>query len=198
MEEKLLEHSVILRSNNLTLRPMTENDWDILLKWNSDPEVLYYTDGRDIDAYTMEEMQDIYRGVSHTPAYCFIVELDNKPIGECWLQIMNLVRYQEKYPEQDMRRIDLMIGEKDLWGKGIGTQMISLLTEFGFEIEHADMIFGCDIGGYNPRSRRAFEKNGYQLHQIIQQEKVVKADICWDLMITKDDYFNRLASNPGS
>lgn len=198
MEERLLEHSVTLQNDNLILRPMTENDWDILLKWNSDPEVLYYSDGRDIDAYIMEDMQDIYRGVSHTPAYCFVVEIDGKPIGECWLQKMNLDKYLNGYPGLDLRRIDLMIGEKDLWGKGIGTLMIGMLTKFGFENENADMIFGCDIGGYNPRSRRAFEKNGYELYQVIQQENDSKADVCWDMMITRSEYFNRLVSNPGS
>jgi len=192
VEEKLLEHSFTLQRDNLTLRPMTENDWDILLKWNSDPEVLFYVDGRDIEAYTMEEMLEIYRGVSHTPAYCFIAELDNKPIGECWLQKMNLERYTEETSEKDIRRIDLMIGEKDLWGKGIGTLMIGMLTKFGFENENADLIFGCDIGGYNPRSRRAFEKNGYELYQVIQQENDSKADVCWDMMITRDGYFSCL------
>jgi len=27
---------------------MTEEDWEILLKWNSDPEVLYYSEGENV------------------------------------------------------------------------------------------------------------------------------------------------------
>lgn len=33
---KLTEHDVVLRGERVVLRPMTEGDWDTLLKWNSD------------------------------------------------------------------------------------------------------------------------------------------------------------------
>jgi hypothetical protein len=35
----LRQHSVVLYGNRITLRPMTEHDWDILLKWNNDPDL---------------------------------------------------------------------------------------------------------------------------------------------------------------
>jgi len=41
---KLKEHIITLSGERIILRPMTENDWDHLLKWNSDAEVLYYTE----------------------------------------------------------------------------------------------------------------------------------------------------------
>ena len=98
---------------------MTEDDWDILLKWNSDPEVLYYSEGDNITSRNLEEVQGIYRWVSQT-AFCFMIEVGGMPIGECWLQRMNLERILEKYPNADCRRIDLMIGEKAFWGQGLG------------------------------------------------------------------------------
>ena len=36
----LNEHDVVLRGHRVLLRPMTEGDWDYLLKWNNDPEVM--------------------------------------------------------------------------------------------------------------------------------------------------------------
>jgi hypothetical protein len=33
---KLREHDVVLWGERVVLRPMTEGDWDTLLKWNSD------------------------------------------------------------------------------------------------------------------------------------------------------------------
>ena len=47
---KLREHTITLGSEKVILRPMTEADWDILLKWNSDPQVLYYSEGDDVQA----------------------------------------------------------------------------------------------------------------------------------------------------
>ena len=111
----LKQHHITLQGERVTLRPMTEGDWDILLKWNSDPEVLYFSEGDDVKAYSLEQVQEIYRNTSQK-AFCFTIELNGMPIGECWLQRMNLERILRRYPDLDCRRIDLMIGEKQLWG----------------------------------------------------------------------------------
>lgn len=181
--EQLREHNITLRGERLVLRPMTERDWDIVQKWESDPELLYYWDGDWIEDRELETTQMIYRGVSQT-AFVFIAELDSRPIGCCWLQKMNLERILKHFPGKELHRIDLAIGEKELWGKGLGTEMIRILTEFGFKHERADAIFGCSIADYNPRSRRAFEKNGYTLFQETPQPEGSKVKIEYDMMLT--------------
>ena len=141
---------------------MTDADWDILLRWNQDPDVLYYADGSDVTAYTLDQIKRIYSGISQA-AFCFIAELDGQPIAEAWLQAMNLSRIIEAHPGCDCRRIDLSIGEKQYWNKGLGTEIIRALVDFGFAEERADFIFACDIADYNPRSRAAFAKVGFRV-----------------------------------
>lgn len=176
MDEYLLkEHNITLRNERLTLRPMTENDWDVVHKWENDPEVLYYWEGSSVTDRELEMTQMIYRGVSKH-AFVFITELDGRPIGVCWLQEMNLERVLKHFTGLDLRRIDLMIGEKELWGKGWGTQVIGLLTEFGFQSEKCNAIFGC-VGDYNLRSRRAFEKNGYAVFDRVQMPEGSESDL---------------------
>lgn len=179
---RLREHQITLRSERLTLRPMTEEDWELLLGWNSDPEVLYFSEGDDVSSRSLEDVQGIYREVSQK-AFCFIVELAGRPIGECWLQEMNLERILVKYSEHDCRRIDLMIGEKELWGQGYGTEIIGVLTAFAFGVEKADAVFGCYVADYNPRSRRAFEKNGYRVDAKTEESPGRKARFSYDLVI---------------
>ena len=166
---------------------MTEEDWNVLAKWNTDADVLYYAEGDDVTSRTLEDTQDIYRSVSQA-AFVFIAELAGVPIGECWLQRMNLERILERHPGKDLRRIDLTIGEKHLWGKGWGTQMIGLLTRFGFDRERADAIFGCDVADYNRRSRRAFEKNGYVVDAEVTQPPGRKSKVDYDMILTRDAY----------
>jgi aminoglycoside 6'-N-acetyltransferase len=178
---QLRTHTITLHSDRIVLRPMTEQDWPTLLRWNSDPEVLYYAEGDDVSSYSLEEVQGIYRSVSQN-AFCFMAELGGQPFGEGWLQRMNLVRILHKYPGLDCRRIDLMIGEKTLWGKGLGTEMIKLLTAFAFEQEKANAVFGCDIADYNSRSLHAFLKAGYQLDATIPQPPGNKAQCCYDVV----------------
>lgn len=180
----LKEHKFALTDDSLILRPMTEADWDILLEWNSDPDVLYYAEGEDVESRSLEEIQGMYRHVSQT-AFCFVIELNNQPIGECWLQQMNLERILQRYPGQDCRRIDLMIGEKPLWGRGYGTRVIRLLTQFAFEQQGADAVFGCDIADYNPGSQRAFQKAGFQQDSRVAQPPGSKAQSIYDYVLSR-------------
>jgi len=191
---KILTHNVILRGEKVMLRPMTEDDWDILLKWNSDPEVLYYSEGDDVQSYNLEEIQGIYRGTSQT-AFCFIVEIKGVPVGESWLQQMNYPRILQKYPGRDCRRIDLMIGEKTLWGKGLGSEIIRLLVGFAFEQEKADLIFGCEIADYNSRSLKAFQKVGFRIVDAIQQPPGSKAYVSYDVLLSRGEYIAKGANS---
>jgi RimJ/RimL family protein N-acetyltransferase len=70
-ETLLNEHNITLHDEQVVLRPMTENDWYILARWNSDPEILYFSEGADVESYDLEEVQGIYRWVSQN-AFCFI------------------------------------------------------------------------------------------------------------------------------
>jgi aminoglycoside 6'-N-acetyltransferase len=180
---RLREHSITLHGTRVTLRPMTENDWALLLAWNSDPEVLYWADDSDVTAYDLATVQSIYRSVSQN-AICFIIECNGRPIGEGWLQRMNLERILAKYPTQDCRRIDLMIGAKEVWGQRLGTDTIHTLTCFGFEQEKADLIFGL-VSDYNTRSRRAFARVGYVVDAEAPEPPGGKTQISYDLMMTR-------------
>lgn len=186
---KIREHTIRLQGERVVLRPMTEDDWNILVKWNNDPDVLYYSDGDYSTGYDLQEVQRIYRGVSQK-AFCFIIEVDGVPVGECWLQQMNLERILEKYPEKDCRRIDLMIGEKRLWGQGLGTDAIRTLTKFGFNDEKADIIFGL-VGDYNMRSVKAFQKAGYRIGARIEEPPDGKTRFSYDLAISREEFENK-------
>jgi len=196
MSARLRQHDVHLSDGALALRPMTEDDWDVLLEWNNDPEVLHYSEGDNVTGRSLEEIQAIYRGTSQN-AFCFIAELDGRAIGECWLQQMNLQRILSRYPaKMDLRRIDLVIGEKSLWGHGWGTRMIALLTAFGFDTCGADALFACDVADTNPRSRRPFEATGYAVVNTVPQPSGRKAHEVYDLMLTRAQWQAR--GRPGN
>lgn len=177
---QLQSHGIHLRGDRVALRPMTEDDWDLLLKWNNDSEVMRYFDHDEFTPISLDDVQSIYRWVS-THAHCFIIKLDGHSIGECWLQTMNLQRIVDQFPGQDLRRIDIAIGEKELWGRGYGTESIALLSDFGFSQEGVDAIFGI-VSADNVRSLRAFEKCVFRLHALIQEED---GALVHDMIVTR-------------
>ena len=132
------------------------------------------------------------RGISRS-AFCFIIEFEGRPVGECWLQEMNLERVLRRTRGLDCRRIDLEI-EKAYWGRGIGTAAIRLLVELGLEREGADAIFAMDVAGDNPRSRRAFEKAGFELYATVPQPSGGRASARHDLVIWAKRHIGMLAA----
>ena len=184
-------HDVTLHGGNDTykiiLRPLSDEHLPYLYKWNSDPEVLYWVEGEDVESYPPEMVRQIYGGISQN-SLCFLIEVNGEIIGECWLQKMNLPNVKALYTENtDVRRIDMSIGEKDYWGKGIGTLFIGMLVKYAFECEQVDVLH-CLCEDYNIRSCRVWEKNGFTLvltEEILRPSKG-KLQCHWRL--TKDEY----------
>ena len=168
LPDLLRVHAVHLQGERVTLRPMTEEDWPHVLAWNADPEVLVWSDGTD-EVRPEEDTKSIYRGVSLF-ALVFVIEMEGEPIGECWLQKMNLPEMIALFPGQDLRRLDIMIGRKDLWGHGLGSDAIRTLADFGLEQERADAIFAM-VSARNPRSQRAFLRAGFEFLPLAATEE---------------------------
>ncbi len=191
---KLKKHTVTLRGPRVTLRPLSEKDWDLLIKWNNDPGVLYYSEGDDRRSWEFKELQEMYRATSRF-TLLFVIEIKAegkqrrafprgmKPIGDAWLEKMNLKYWLKKYAKKDMRRVPIFIGEKSEWGKGYGTEVIRLLTDYAFK-DGAEMVFGCSISDYNSRCLRAFEKCGYRIVRKVKGERRAKAKWEYDLAVT--------------
>ena len=193
-------HEITLYGGNeeykVILRPLSDDYLPYLYKWNADPEVLYWTEGgEDIcQSYSPEIVHQIYGGISQENP-CFAVEVNGEIIGECWLQKMNLSNVIEMYPEgTDVRRIDMAIGEKIYWGKGIGTLFIGTLVEYAFNTEKVDVLH-CFCEDYNVRSRRVWEKNGFSLVLTEELPKGQKGTLQYHWRLTRDEYYERRCEN---
>ena len=187
-------HNITLHGGNDTykiiLHPLSDEHLPCLYKWNSDAEVLYWSEGEDVESYSPEVVRQIYGGISQN-SLCFMIEVNGENIGECWLQKMNLPSVLALYAENtNVRRIDMSIGEKSHWGKGIGTLFIGMLVKYAFECEQVDVLH-CFCEDYNIRSRRVWEKNGFTLvlTEEIPQPHKGKFQFHWRL--TKEEYNKR-------
>ena len=158
-------HSMFFTDGVVSLRPMTDDDLPLLTRWNSDPEVLHFSEG-DVDPYSEEEVASIYGSISLS-ADCFILSVDGVEIGECRMQPMKSPFPEPLRNSTDCRRLDIVIGEKDYWGKEFGSRAIGLLCRFAFENTSCTHLFACGILDYNERCRKAFEKNGFKIYSTV-------------------------------
>lgn len=187
------EHNIILEGNDdIVLVPLTDEHLPLLYQWNADVEVLYWGEVDDVtEPYDEEMVKLIYGSVSQN-AYCFLIQKNEVPVGECWLQKMNIAEISNRYPETiDIRRIDYCLGAKEVWGKGIGTECFRLLQNFAFENQGVDILYVMPYD-YNLRSIRMVERAGFRLEYKKPVANSQKAKFELFYKMTKVDYKNNL------
>ena len=177
---------------DIILRPLCDDHLPLLHKWNADPEILYWTEGGEdiVRSYDADTVQAIFGGVSQN-ALCFLIEVNGESVGECWLQKMNLTALKLMYPESvDVRRIDMSIGEKAYWNKGIGTALIRMFVDYAFNGEYIDILH-CFNEDYNPRARRVWEKNGFTLILSEELPQLQKGKLQHHYRLTRQENIER-------
>ena len=174
---------------NIHLRPLNDVHLPLLYKWNADPEVTYWCEGNDDGRLFNDEqtVRDIYEYVSPI-AYCFLLEVDGEPIGDCWLEQMNIQEVIDMYPNLNVKRIDMMIGEKSWWGKGIGSALVGMLTDYAFIHDNVDIIYIPGVFDFNIRSQRTFLRNGYKFVKAVDVDYNPKVKQEYHYVLPKADW----------
>lgn len=115
--------------------------------------------------------------------YMFTIFSNGEPCGSCSIR-----------PQDDDCKADigLWISEKAS-GKGIGTNVVKELTEFGFNFLKLQRIEAYVFEG-NGASRKIFENNNYLLEGTLRQGCKKRGQFLneWLLAITKDDFMKKI------
>jgi RimJ/RimL family protein N-acetyltransferase len=160
-EPKLPNHDVVLEDGEVRLRPLAEEDWPALLRWNRDPEVLWWCEGDDVKERRDEDTKGICRRMASW-GHLFIIESPpGEPVGEMCVQRMNIPR--RLVPGKRLFRLPITIGEKEKWGQGIGKRAVRLALRFAFEDLDADMVCAMDVDSHNRRSVNLWKSLGFSV-----------------------------------
>jgi len=77
-----------------------------------------------------------------------------RPIGNCGFHELDWRNRQAE--------VGIMIGEKDVWNQGYGSEAMLFLLEYGFETLNLHRIH-LQVLANNPRAIRSYEKVGFKL-----------------------------------
>jgi RimJ/RimL family protein N-acetyltransferase len=95
----------------------------------------------------------------------FMVEtLDQIPIG-----ITGLIDIDSK---NKTSQCYCVIGEKEYWARGLGTEIHSVLFQWAFQSNHIEKIW-ADIRTNNPAIFKVVEKLGFKIEGTLRREKIV-------------------------
>jgi aminoglycoside 6'-N-acetyltransferase len=143
-----------LQRKVLELRSAEPSDVSLLRLWDAQPHLLASKGNED-----WEWDKELHR----TPKWReqLIAEMDGRPIG--FVQIIDPAQEETQYwgnvPE-NLRAIDIWIGNEGNLGKGYGSQMMRLALEKCFAHPRITGVL-VDPLINNPRAHRFYEKHGF-------------------------------------
>lgn len=79
--------------------------------------------------------------------------------GDAWVKIGNMGLFDFDHKARSAE-VGIMIGNKDFWNKGYGTEAMTLMLKHGFETLNLNRIM-LQVYEDNPRAIRCYEKAGY-------------------------------------
>jgi len=157
-------YNKFLSGEKIYLREVREEDVsDEYYSWINDLEINQFLESR----FLPRSKKDILNHVNKldgNPNEIFFAICDiknDKHIGNIKLGPINW--YHRKGD------ISLLVGDKNYWGKGIGTESIALVIEFGFKVLNLNKL----CAGYyanNIGSAKAFEKCGFKIEGNFEDE----------------------------
>jgi RimJ/RimL family protein N-acetyltransferase len=143
-----------LRTDRLVLRTLMIADaTERYLGWMRDPETTRFLESRLID-HDLGSLRDYIAMCNDSPASMLlgICLADGTHIGNIKLGPID--------PYHQHAAFGLLIGERDMWGKGYATEAIAALTAYAFgELGLEKLYAGCYAS--NVGSARAFLKAGW-------------------------------------
>lgn len=139
------------------------------VEWLNDPEVNQYLETKWFrqDMESIEAFVKSQRENEHSILFAIISNEDNRHIGNIKIGPINM-----HYRHAD---ISYFIGDKQFWNKGIATEAISLVCEFGFGELGLHRI---EAGAYAAAvgSWKALEKNGFQREGVFREQVLLNGE----------------------
>ena len=160
------------------------DDLDLLKRWDEQPHVII--SGGEDDDYDWEEEL-----IKESPYSEFLIAMiDNQPVGV--VQIIDPKNEETHYwgeVEENLRAIDIWIGEPDMLNKGYGTQMMKLAFERCFSNPDVKAII-IDPLVSNKDAIRFYKRLGFEFIEY----RIFGKDECMVMRLERKIYFERTSS----
>ncbi len=146
----------MLKGENVLLRPIGRSDFVLLTKWLNDPEVIE-TLAVDMPVTEIAFEKDLEEigTVRTTTEIWFMIETlaGGRTIGS--------TRFKKIDHKNRNAEFSIVIGETEYWGRGLGTEAVRLLVNYGFEQLNLHRV-SSEVFAFNERSLKMHRKLGFR------------------------------------
>jgi aminoglycoside 6'-N-acetyltransferase len=156
-----VENNCVTAGPHLGFRLLQPSDLPILRRWLSEPHVSRWW-GEPPDPAGLDEK---YRPILDRtdPTLVFVITLGHIPIGMIQTYLLSdNPEYEAAVGVDSAAGVDLLIGEPDLVGRGLGPEILrAFVSRVGWPTYPGVRRYMAGPSLENLRSRRAFEKAGF-------------------------------------
>ncbi|MDX3098105.1 GNAT family N-acetyltransferase [Streptomyces sp. ME19-03-3] len=151
----------------VTLRPMEPSDAEALWRWNHDPEVMRWMD----DGYA-QPLAQVRRRMEERPRNAYGDVLHGIEVREDG-RLIGVVRLRDAEPETACAELDIYLGEKEYWGRGLATDAMRTMCRYGFEKMRLHKI-SLTVVTENQAAHHVYRKVGFveegRLRQVFRRD----------------------------
>lgn len=164
----------MLEGKVVNLRPIKKEDLKYIQIWINDLEVQYYSQENYPVYFNPAVVKYIYDDGIKGKRYIFIMEdKSGEVVGEIWL-----------YPIDFSRKIAelvIIIGKKDVRGKGYGRDAINIIKEYAFKNIGLNSIY-LKVFSFNTRAIKCYMACGFTVVER-NNRKVIRFGVKYDELI---------------
>ena len=156
LSDRDLWHPPQLAGSVVALRRPHPNDLGSIVRWYRDPEIARLTryQARQMTQQEIERFFQVRMLAPDALAYC-ICELPT------W-RLIGFTTYSALDGDNGSVMFHITIGERDAWGRGMGTEATRLMLGHAFERLGLHRV-GLTVFSYNVRAIRAYQKAGFTI-----------------------------------
>ncbi len=141
------------------LRPVEQADLELLSRWDEDPVIHALMGRRFVDLSPREWLRNVRRSRS---CRVWMIEWEGRPVGEVELaQVNRRTRTAE---------IRVCVGERPLWGRGIGTAAMTASLDHAFGPMGLESVY-LRVFTTNQRAIALYERLGFRREGLLEPSR---------------------------
>ena len=154
----------MIYANRIRLRKLEKADLSQFVDWLNDPEVRAGI-GSFLPLSQDEEDRWYEKMLERPPEeHILVVEVHEE---DRW-HMIGSTSFMDIDWRNRKAEFGILIGDKNYWNRGFGTEITQLMLKHGFETLNLNRIY-LKVFSTNPRAMRAYEKAGYILEGRLRQ-----------------------------
>lgn len=155
-----------IKGEQIYLRPITDEDTEQVVSWRNQKDVVenfIYRKPLSVKEHEQWLRNKVDVGLVHQFIIC--MNEDNRAIGSVYLQ-----KFEEEHKKAES---GIFIGDTSVRGRGVGTEAVKLLAEYGFRVLGMHKIV-ARVLAYNKASAKLHEKAGYVQEAYLREELFIE------------------------